>query len=71
MITYAKAKELISPGDSVWIISDGKVEAQEVISINADSLHVKDGFLDFFDHGQTWWLTKRVAMDNFEIATSS
>lgn len=70
MITYAKAKELISPGDSVWIISDGQVEAKEVISVNADSLHVKDGFLDFFDHGQTWWLTYCVAMENLERVTS-
>lgn len=70
MITYAKAKEIIFPGDSVYIISDGEVVGQEVISINADSLHVKDGWLDFCEHGQTWWLTKRVATDNCERVTT-
>ena len=64
MITYQKVKQLLGPGDQVYIIADGQVEEQKIIRIHMDSLLVQDGYLYFDDHGQTWWLTRLVAQEN-------
>lgn len=64
MVTYQKAKQLLDPGDQVFIIINNQVEAQTIIRIHMDSLSVQDGYLYFDDHGQTWWLTRLVAQEN-------
>lgn len=63
-LTYRKAKQLLGSGDQVYIIADGRVEQQKIIRIHRDSLLVQDGYLYFDDHGQTWWLTRKVAQEN-------
>ena len=61
--TYAKARHLLAPGDTVYSIYDGKITEHEVVKIHADSLVVNDGCLYFDDIRDSWWLTKRGAMD--------
>lgn len=63
MITYKKAKQLLAPGDHVFIIANGQVEEQMIIRIFRDSLLVRDGYLYFDEAGQTWWLTRLVAQE--------
>ena len=53
MITYQKAKQLLAPGDQVFIIINNQVETQTITRIHMDSLSVQDGYLYFDDHGQT------------------
>lgn len=43
MITYRKAKELLVPGEDVFIREDGKVVPVKVLGIYADSLRVEGG----------------------------
>ena len=64
MITAAKAKALLKPGDCVYIIENGAVQSETVKAILADSLRVTNGFLYFEEHGNDWWLTKKVAAEN-------
>ena len=63
MITYRKAKQLLAPGDHVYIVVDGRVEEQEIVRIHKDTLLVRDGYLYFDDAGLTWWLTRLVAQE--------
>lgn len=64
MITYAKAKAVLSVGDAVYSLDDkGGIEEAVVYAINFDSLSTDIGFMDFCLHGDVWWLTKRGAMD--------
>lgn len=69
MLTYAKAKALLTPGDTVFIIEGGQIVEQRILSIHRNSLTVEDGYLYFEDVGATWWLTKRVALDTLELLT--
>ena len=68
MITHAKVKQLLSPGDAVYIL-DGGVVAVTVEKILADSIKAGGGFLYNDDHGETWWLTEKVAKERFEECT--
>lgn len=58
MITYRKAKELLVPGEDVFIREDGKVVPVKVLGIYADSLRVEGGHLPYDTHGEEWWLTR-------------
>ena len=69
VLTYKKAKELLAPGDTVFIIEGGEVVEQKILRINPNSLTVEDGCLYFEDVGASWWLTKRVALDTLELLT--
>lgn len=70
MITQRQAKKPLSAGDFVFIIDDGKVEAQEVVRVYADSIRVTDGYLYFDEHGKDWYLTKRVAQEQANLYNS-
>lgn len=61
MITYNKAKQLLEPGDYVYINEGGQVVEQKVLYIHRDSLRTTDGYLYFDEHGYSWWLTKEGA----------
>lgn len=63
MLTYRKAKELLTPGDIVYTIDGGKVIQHEVVKIHADSIVVNDGWLYFDDVAHLWWLTRRGVTD--------
>ena len=64
MITYRKAKAVLSVGDLVYSLDENGVVEEAVVSgINYDALSTDIGFLDFCLHGDVWWLTKRGAMD--------
>lgn len=64
MITYRKAKAVLSVGDVVYSLDEnGGVEGAVVSGINSDSISTDIGFLDFCLHGDVWWLTKKGAMD--------
>lgn len=58
MITYRKAKELLVPGEDVFIREDGKVVPVKVLGIYADILRVEGGYLQYDTHGEEWWLTR-------------
>ena len=62
MLTYAKAKKLLDPGDHVYII-DGAVVALPVVKIHRDCISVPGGFLYYEDIRDLWWLTLRGATD--------
>ena len=62
-MTYAKAKQLLSPGDTVFIVEGGQVVELPILRIHQDSLSVPDGYLYFDDIRTSWWLTKKVATD--------
>lgn len=68
MITHAKVKQLLSPGDVVYI-HDGGVVAETVRKILADCLRTDGGFLQFDEHGVSWWLTEKVAKERYEQCT--
>lgn len=57
MLTYRKAKKLLSPGDTVYSVGayGGIVEAK-VLEICVDWLETDFGILDYDDHGTLWWL---------------
>lgn len=61
MITYRKAKELLTTGEDVFIREDGKVVPVKVLGIYADSLRVEGGHLPYDTHGEEWWLTRKGA----------
>lgn len=63
MITAAKAKALLKPGDCVYIIENRTVQTETIKAIFADSLRTTNGFLYFDEHGHNWWLTKKVAAE--------
>lgn len=65
MITNAKVRQLLSPGDMVYI-HDGGVVAVVVEKILADSIKAGGGFLYNDDHGESWWLTEKVAKEKYE-----
>ena len=62
-MTYAKARQLLAPGDVVFIIEGGKVVELPIIRINQDSLYVRGGWLYFDEIRISWWLTLRGATD--------
>lgn len=65
MLTYRKAVELLPPGDTVYSLNvSGGIEPATVLEVCDGKLETNVGILDFDDHGCTWWLTKRVAMEN-------
>jgi hypothetical protein len=65
MITYSKAKKLLPPGDVVYTVnSQFQVIPATVLEVCAGWLRTTAGNLDFQDHGYTWWLTERAAMEN-------
>lgn len=61
MITQAKAKKLLSPGEDVFIREDGKIVSVKILAIYADSLRVEGGGLYYDMHGEEWWLTRKGA----------
>lgn len=65
MLTYRTAVKLLPPGDTVYSLSElGGVEPAEVLEVCDGWLETSVGILDFDDHGCTWWLTRKVAMEN-------
>lgn len=69
MITYKKAKAVLSVGDVVYSLNEmGGVEEAVVNGILADSISTDKGFLDFCLHGDVWWLTKIGAMERERYA---
>lgn len=62
MLTYAKAKSLLAPGDIVYIVEGGIVELP-IIRIYQESLTVPGGELYFEDVGKEWFLTKCCAKE--------
>ena len=65
MITPLKAWELIAVGESVFY-HDGKVVSAEVKKVDLDHIVTDDGVLYYQDHGQSWWLTEKVAKEKLE-----
>lgn len=64
MITYRKAKAVLSVGDVVYSLDENwGVEEAVVKGIFADSISTDKGFLDFCLHGDVWWMTKKVAIE--------
>ena len=66
MITHAQARKYLFPGDEVFIHDGGVVKALPIKRINADSLTVEGGFLDFDTCGTEWFLTKLVAKEKLK-----
>lgn len=65
MLTYRTAVKLLQPGDTVYSLSEsGGVEPAEVLEVCDGWLETSIGILDFDDHGCTWWLTRKVAIEN-------
>jgi hypothetical protein len=65
MITYRKAVQLLKPGDVVFSLDElGGVAPVTVLEVCDGWLETDIGILDFDDHGYTWWLTQKVAMEN-------
>ena len=62
-LTYRTALQLLPPGDTVYSLAEsgGGAEPAEVLEVCDGWLETSVGILDFDDHGQTWWLTRRVA----------
>lgn len=59
MISYAKAKELLPPGDVVYIENeDGSMTEVTVLEVCSLHLRTNVGPLDFQDHGSLWYLTR-------------
>jgi hypothetical protein len=64
MLTYWKAKKLLCPGETVYSLTeDGAVAEVKILEICDGWLESTIGILDFDDHGCTWWLTRKVAME--------
>lgn len=63
-MTYRQAKQLLDIGDTVYIVVGGAVVEQRIIRIRKDALAVSDGYLYFDEVGDSWWLTKKVALEN-------
>lgn len=58
MISYKKAKELLPPGDVVYIENeDGSTTEATVLEVCPTHLRTSLGDLVFEEHGYTWWLT--------------
>lgn len=58
MISYAKAKKLLPPGDVVYIENeDGSMTEATVLEVCRLHLRTNVGPLEFEDHGILWWLT--------------
>ena len=66
MITSAKAWDLIAVGESVFIHDDRGVVPCTVRKVDLDHLVVDNGVLYYEDHGELWWLTKKVAKEKYE-----
>lgn len=65
MITYGKAYKILCPGDVVFSLDELLgVTPVTVLEVCDGWLETDIGILDFEDHGYTWWLTKKVAMEN-------
>lgn len=59
MISYAKAKKLLPPGDVVYIENeDGSMTEATVLEVCCLHLRTNVGPLDFQDHGILWYLTR-------------
>ena len=65
MITPVKAWDLISVGDKVYI-HDGGVVPCIVVKVDLDHLVTDNGWLYYDEHGENWWLTKKVAKEKWE-----
>lgn len=63
-MTYRQAKQLLDVGDTVYIVVGGVVVEQRIIRIHKDALAVSDGYLYFDEVGETWWLTRKVALES-------
>lgn len=65
MITYRKAYKILSPGDVVFSLGEfGGVVPVTILEVCDGWLETDIGILDFDEHGYTWWLTERVAIEN-------
>ena len=62
-MTYAKAKSLLSPGDTVFIIEGERIVELTVLRIHRECLSVDGGYLYYDDIRESWWLTMRGATD--------
>ena len=70
MVTYRKAKKLLQPGDTVYSLDEsGGVTEAIVLEVCDGWMETRIGILDFDDHGCTWWLTEKVAMENVKEGT--
>lgn len=65
MITLAKARELIQIGDKVFFHDCG-VASCTVKRVGFTCLSTNIGWLDYEEHGVTWWLTEKVAKEKWE-----
>lgn len=63
MLTYRDAAKLLPPGDVVYSLTELGVEPATVLEVCDGWLETNVGILDFDDHGCTWWLTERVAVE--------
>lgn len=66
MITYRQAKKLLPPPGDVVYVADSKCGILEAKVLEVCALHLRTdaGPLDFQDHGYTWWLTRKAALEN-------
>lgn len=68
MITLEKARKLIRIGDKVFI-HDGGVVPCTVERVGFTYLSTNLGWLDYEEHGVTWWLTEKIAKEKWEECT--
>lgn len=64
MITYRKAKQLLSPGDVVYTTNGKQIVPTQIRRIGGEYLDTDVDVLYFEDHGDLWWLTEKVAKEN-------
>lgn len=58
MITYRKARELLSVGDVVYDLAEAGVEKAVVQAVLPHGLQTDRGYLDYDMHGELWVLTE-------------
>lgn len=63
MISYAKAKSLLKPGDEVYLHYRGEVVTTKVQKVLKDALRTEADLLFFDEHGVFWFLTEKVAKE--------
>ena len=68
MITPVKAWDLIEVGDKVFV-HDGGVMPCSVERVDVDHLVTDLGCLYYEEHGESWWLTEKIAKEKLEECT--
>ena len=64
MLTYQKARKLISLGDTVYTVQGGQLVEHTVTKLYADSLDTAEDIFFYEDVGRDWFLTRRGALDH-------